>query len=334
MIKHKLPKPNLKSKILNHKSAPLLKLFKAKKLRIAVLLGGISTERAISIKSGTAVVEALRALDYPVKVVDVKDTQVKALKASDIDIAFIVLHGKFGEDGGIQKLLEQRGILYTGSGPESSYRTMDKYSTKECFLHNNIPTAPYRKITKSHSLKHIASLIKELGNYPVVIKPRSQGSSVGVSIVQDAKQLATALKQAFKHEPDALIEQYIKGSELTVGILGQTPLPIIELKPKRAFYDYTAKYGDSGTEYIVNPDLPAKTIRALQSLGLKAHNALGCRVFSRVDIIYSADKEPFVLEANSIPGMTDHSLVPKAAKAVGIAFPQLCERIIELTISN
>jgi D-alanine-D-alanine ligase len=311
----------------------LLTRFHEKQLRIAVLLGGFSAEREISIKSGNAVVQALTKQGHPVVVIDVKDELVRELADHPIDIAFIALHGEFGEDGGIQRLLEKRGIPYTGSGPEASYRAMDKFATKEFFIQNNISTAPYRKILKSSSPTRIQALIDEIGGLPVVVKPRAQGSSVGVSIVRDQSVLSNALKQAFDYGKGILIERYINGRELTVGILGEIPLPLIELRPKRAFYDYTAKYRDPETEYLINPDLPPKTVRDIQSLGLKAYQVLGCAGFSRVDIIYSANDGPFVLEVNSIPGLTDHSLVPKAAKAAGIDFPQLCERIIELSLT-
>lgn len=314
--------------------ADLLDRFKQKQLRIAVLLGGFSAEREISIKSGNAVAQALTKLGYPVTVIDVNDKTVKELDHKSVDIAFIALHGEFGEDGGIQRLLEKRGIPYTGSGPEASYRAMDKFTTKELFAQNNIPTAPYRTIHQSTALPQIQTLIKEIGDFPVVVKPRAQGSSVGVSIVSDQSALVSALTQAFNYGDDVLLEKYIKGREITVGILGEAPLPLIELRPKQPFYDYTAKYRDPETEYIVNPDLPPKTVRDIQSLGLKAHQVLGCAGFSRVDMIYSANDGPFVLEVNSIPGMTERSLVPKAAQAAGIDFPHLCERIIELAIAN
>lgn len=316
------------------KMADLVSRFRQKQIKIGVLLGGFSSERDISIKSGKAVAQALTQLGYSVTTIDIKDESLKELEHQPIDVAFIALHGKFGEDGGIQKLLQARGISYTGSGPEASFRAMDKFSTKKHFMQQHIPTAAYQTINQSDSSTQIESVIKDLGGMPVVVKPRAQGSSVGVSIVRDQASLPKALSSAFDCQDEALIEKYIKGRELTVSILGETPLPIIELRPKQEFYDYKAKYSDTRTEYIINPDLPAQTTQDIQALALKAYQVLGCTGFSRVDMIYSANDGPWVLEVNSIPGMTERSLVPKAARAVGIEFPQLCERIIELALKR
>lgn len=188
--------------------------------------------------------------------------------------------------------------------------------------------------TKTHGRQRPSRLNDAVGQvgYPIVVKPRAEGSSVGVSIIQEPTQLEVALKEAYRYGPDVLIEKYIAGREVTVGILGDNPLPVIELKPKQDFYNYEAKYQDTRTEYIVNPDFPENVIKEIQSIGLSAHKALGCSGISRVDLIYSEQIGPIVLEVNTIPGLTERSLLPKAAKAINIDFPQLCERIIELAL--
>jgi D-alanine-D-alanine ligase len=332
-------------------------LFVKKKAVIAVLMGGFSSEREISLKSGSAVSAALKALGYKVLDIDVTAPDIPQLKKPDFDIAFIALHGKFGEDGGIQSLLEEKGVIYTGSGVQASRDAMDKFATKELFERHNVPTAPYRKINKENWRTEFR---KWTLGYPVVIKPRAEGSSVGVSIIKEAFEIKPALDEAFKYGLDVLAEQYIAGREVTVGVLGDEALPVIELKPKQAFYDYKAKYQDTSTEYIVHPvksalkdtsygaspNFPSKAIEEIQSAGLAAYKALDCRGAARVDIIYSdlsaptsvgtqAGKEgAIVLEANTIPGLTERSLLPKAAKAIGIEFPRLCERIIEESLKD
>jgi len=323
-------------------------LFTQKKAVIAVLMGGFSSEREISLKSGGAVSSALKALGYRVVDIDVTAPDIPQLKKPEFDIAFIALHGKFGEDGGIQSLLEDKDIIYTGSGVQASQNAMDKFAAKELFEKHDVPTAPYRRINKENWRTEFRKW--QLG-YPVVIKPRAEGSSVGVSIIKEPFEIKPALDEAFKYGKDVVAEQYISGREVTVGILGDKALPVIELKPKQAFYNYKAKYQDTSTEYIVcssptlrrdgvNPNFPSKAIEEIQSAGLAAYKALDCRGAARVDIIYSdlsaptsvgtqAGKEgAIVLEVNTIPGLTERSLLPKAAKAVGIEFPQLCERII------
>ncbi|MBI4834168.1 MAG: D-alanine--D-alanine ligase [Planctomycetes bacterium] len=300
-------------------------LFVKKKAVITVLMGGFSSEREISLKSGSAVSLALKSLGYKVLDIDVTAPDIPQLKNPDFDIAFIALHGKFGEDGGIQLLLEEKGIVYTGSGVQASRDAMDKFATKELFERHDVPTAPYRRINKENWRTEFRKW--PLG-FPVVIKPRAEGSSVGVSIIKEPVEIKPALDEAFKYGKDVVAEQYISGREVTVGVLGDKVLPVIELKPKQAFYDYKAKYQDASTEYIVNPNFPEKAIEEIQSAGLAAYKALDCRGAARVDIIYSDKEGAIVLEVNTIPGLTERSLLPKAAKAIGIDFPQLCERII------
>ncbi|MBI4713089.1 MAG: D-alanine--D-alanine ligase [Planctomycetes bacterium] len=294
---------------------------------VGVLYGGFSAERPISLKSGRAVAKALKGLGYPVRLIDVRSRRAKGL--SGIDVAFIALHGEFGEDGGIQKLLEKKRIPYTGSGPKASGLAMDKFLTKRIFQCYGVPTAPARFIMFSTGRDY-----KNIGfDYPVVIKPRAQGSSVGVSIARNYPELVKGLKQAARYGRDILVEQYCAGRELTVAILGDQALPLIELKLAEGFFDYNAKYKDKRTEYIVKPRWVTRRLcRRIQAAALKAYRVLGCKGFARVDIIYSLAGKISVLEVNSIPGMTERSLVPKAARAVGIAFPQLCERVIRMAL--
>lgn len=305
----------------------LLSLFKQKKLRIGVLLGGFSSERKISLKSGRAVARALRFLGHPVKDIDVKNSDVLPL-LKNIDFVFIVLHGKFGEDGVLQGILEKRNIPYTGPGPKASQVCFDKAMTKKILVRRRIPTAPYVLFLIPHHVSRIPF------GFPLVVKPCREGSSVGVSIVRNGIELKKALKAAAYYDKNIIIERFIGGREVTVGILGRVPLPLVEVRPKDNFYSFSAKYKDKKTEYIVNSGFPAKTVRRIQEVALRAYKAAGCSGFSRVDIIYSKKLGPCVLEINTIPGMTERSLLPKAAKAVGLEFPQLCQKIVELSLTS
>lgn len=306
---------------------------KYEQLRIAVLFGGFSSEREISLKSGEAVSNALESLGHQVFRVDVRDHQLKELDSLELDVAFIALHGTFGEDGEIQKLLQDRGIPYTGSGPVASKNAMDKLISKALFLKHGIPTPPYIVVNKDTTFPDAEHAILSFG-LPVVIKPRAEGSSLGVTIVRERKKIAEALNTALAFQDTALVEKYIKGREITVGILEERALPLIEIRPRQEFFSYNAKYHDPETEYIVNPILPPERYALMQDLAVRAHRTLGCEMFSRVDMILSDEGEPFVLEVNAIPGLTLRSLVPKAARAAGIEFPQLCQRLVILAIER
>jgi D-alanine-D-alanine ligase len=311
----------------------LLLLFKQKKLRIGVLLGGFSSERAISLRSGKAVAHALSDLGHPVKMVDIKSPSIKHY-ISDIDFAFIALHGKFGEDGSLQRILEWYNIPYTGCGMDASKGAFDKAITKKVFQRGRISTAPcfICRIDNRKKVDGERIFSKSGLQYPVVIKPCKEGSSIGVSIAHNEHEFCHALNDAAKYDSHIMIEKYVKGREVTVGILGNRPLPVIEIKPKQTFFSYRAKYKDKKTEYILKPKLSKKAMRLIQRTALKAYQSLGCSGFARVDLIYSGDKKLVVLEINTIPGMTERSLLPKAARISGIKFPQLCEKIIELTL--
>lgn len=291
-------------------------------LRVAVLLGGFSSEREVSLRSGKAVADALAAAGFPTTRFDVTSERLEGLDSEAVDVAFLALHGRFGEDGGVQAALEARGVLYTGSGVESSRLAMDKVAAKTRFRAAGVPTADWAVVPAAAE----APL-----PLPVVVKPRSEGSSVGVSVVRTEGEYASAVRKAVEHGGEALVERFVSGREMTVGILGERRLPAIEMRPMREFFDYEAKYQDARTEYIVDPPLAQAERRAVQEAAWAAHEALGCRGMSRVDVILGPDG-PVVLEVNTIPGLTERSLLPKAARAAGLEFPALCGEILRLAI--
>ncbi|MDD3905886.1 MAG: D-alanine--D-alanine ligase [Candidatus Omnitrophica bacterium] len=295
-----------------------------KKLRVGVLAGGPSNEREISLRSGRAVHDALMQEDVDVFFVDVRDNIYDIIKNERMDVAFLALHGRFGEDGTVQKILESAGIKYTGSGPRASELALDKIASKQEFVKKNIPTPRYQVAEKGDGQPARLNI-----GPPLVVKPQFEGSSIGLSVVRDAGSLKEALDKAFEYGTRALLEEYITGRELTVGILNGEPLPAIEIVPKERVYDYKAKYADPDTQYLVPAPISADESKLARSLGKMAHDALGCRSFSRTDIMMDGSGNMFVLEVNTIPGMTSRSLLPKAAAAMGISFNQLCIKLIE-----
>lgn len=299
---------------------------------IAILAGGFSSEREISLKSGEAIERGLAQAGYRANIIDVRSPEIPEL-ALPFDAFFIALHGRFGEDGTLQQIMEDAHLAYTGCGPEASRLAMDKLLSKEAFIRNRVPTAPFKAASKDDNAADVKSFADELG-WPVVVKPQAEGSSVGVAIAHDPGQLDESLKNVFQYSDRALIEKHVKGRELNVGVLGCAALPIIEVRPARPFYDYAAKYQDTGTEYVANPDLPEYARDRVQMAGLAAFKALGCRDFSRVDIMLDEKGHAFVLEVNTIPGFTEKSLLPKAAAAAGISFEALCDRIIRFALER
>lgn len=297
--------------------------------RVGVLLGGQSSEREVSIRSGKAIAQALRRCGHEVVEIGEKGSIEDGVLTSVIDIAFIALHGRYGEDGTVQKFLEEINIPYTGSGPQASRLALDKHLAKEIFLENNINTPEYIVIEKSEDYNEIINRIDKKLDVPFVVKPAEEGSSIGLSIVKEEKDKERALKKAFSCCDKVIVEQFIPGDELTVGILGDSPLAVVNIVPKKGYYSYEAKYTAGMTEYIVPAKIPPDIYREVQYLGLSSHNSLGCRDFSRVDIRLDPDGKAWVLEVNTIPGFTETSLLPKSAKAVGIDFEDLCERILE-----
>ncbi|MCP4365282.1 MAG: D-alanine--D-alanine ligase [Planctomycetes bacterium] len=306
----------------------------AEVMRVAVLMGGISSEREVSLSSGRAVAKALEEAGYDVMPIVVNDEEIRELDAADVDVAFIALHGRFGEDGGVQRLLEARGIPYTGSGVRASRMAMDKAETKWTFVLSGIPTPKFLTLKRGQPIQELEGLLIERLPMPLVVKPSGSGSSVGVSVVHDNKELPQALETAFRYDEKAIIERYVSGRELTVGILGDAALPVIEIRPAREFYDSSAKYEDNKTRYITAPDVPDAVLGRARQLALKAHLELGCVGFSRVDMMLSKDMELFLLEVNTIPGFTERSLMPMAADVAGISFLELCREIVSLADSG
>lgn len=298
---------------------------------VAVLMGGMSAERQISIVSGEAVSSALTELGCRVTKIMVDNESFGGVSADNTDVAFIALHGGMGEDGTVQIRLENESIAYTGSGPDASKRAMNKITAKKMFEENGIPTPAYVEIDSHAAEDEIYSSAGELG-YPVVVKPVSEGSTMGVTIVRDEKELSSAVEAALAYGGGVFLEAYVPGSEITVGVLGEQPLPVVEIRTARTFYDFEAKYKDEKTEYITDPDLPRHVLTETADAGLAAHSALGCRDVSRVDLRLTKEMEPSVLEVNTIPGMTRNSLLPKAAEAAGISYTELVERILSMAL--
>jgi D-alanine-D-alanine ligase len=293
--------------------------------KVAVLLGGRSAEREVSLKSGGMVLKALRAKGVDAHPFDPKERDFEGLVKERFERVFIVLHGRFGEDGTVQGILEWLGIPYTGSGVLASALAMDKLRTKRLWKAEGLPTAPYAVLTKDADFKAVA---RRLG-MPLFVKPASEGSSVGMSKVKRAGGLDEAFALAVNYDPVVLAEKFIDGPELTVAILDGEALPIIRIETPREFYDYDAKYLADDTRYLIPCGLPAKKEKELKALCLKAFDALGCRGWGRVDLMLDRRGKPYLLEINTAPGMTDHSLVPMAARAVGLSYEDLCVKILE-----
>jgi D-alanine-D-alanine ligase len=292
---------------------------------VAVLMGGPSAEHEVSLKSGQAAAAALRRAGMMVSQVEFQDETPKL--PAGTDVVFLALHGKYGEDGTIQRWLEQRGMIYTGSGVEASARAFDKASAKVAFLAAGIPTP------KSVVVERDVRPLKDLA-LPVVVKPARQGSSVGIKIVKDRAQLMPAVEHAWRFDDRLIVEQFVAGRELTVGVLDGLPLPVVEIRTHREYFDFEAKYTDGGAEEIVPAPLDAATTVRAQDLALQAHECLGCRDFSRTDIILSEDGAMHVLEVNTLPGLTEASLLPKAAAAAGLSMEALCTRMVELALAR
>ncbi|MGQ9569381.1 MAG: D-alanine--D-alanine ligase [Thermodesulfovibrionales bacterium] len=296
--------------------------------RIGVLMGGQSTEREISLKSGRAIYNALKGLGYDVVGIDVGHDISHVLKKKNVEVAFIALHGGFGENGAIQGMLEVLGIPYTGSGVLASALAMDKEASKKIFLYHKIPVPPYTIINYQSSI--ITHKIKNIIKFPMpwVVKPTTEGSSIGVSIVREESQFLSAIKMAFSLSNRIIIEKYIKGKEVHVGILNGKVLGGVEVKPSLDFYNYEAKYTAGKTEYIFPPEISSNSYEKVKEIALKAHTSLGCKGATRVDLKISEKGMPYVLEINTIPGMTETSLFPKIAKKEGMDFPTLIEEIL------
>ncbi len=298
-----------------------------KNKKIGVIAGGVSAEREVSLKSGEAVFNALKNKGYNVVFIDAKGDVYDQLKGEAIDIAFLVLHGGWGENGAIQGMLEIMGIPYTGSGVLASALAMNKVMSKKVFLY--------------HGLNIPEFMVLDSGEYvlpdfqgPWVVKPAKEGSSVGVNIVDTPDTLKEALSEAGRFGGPVIIEQYIRAKEVQIGILGDEVLGGVEVRPKRRFYDYVAKYTPGSTEYILPPELDTDLYEEAKRVAFNAHNALGCSGATRVDLLITEDGKIYVLEVNTIPGMTETSLLPKIARLAGYDFPSLLEAILNDAIKN
>jgi D-alanine-D-alanine ligase len=296
--------------------------------KIAVLMGGPGSEREVSLASGKAVLNALLGLGLDAVAVDVTGPEIEL--PTGTDLAFNVIHGTFGEDGRLQEILEGLGIPYTGAGVKSSRIAFDKNLAKAAFVEHGVPT-PRAEIIDVSSGPRLPSFPA-----PFVVKPPREGSSVGVHIVRNQADAEAAMADAAKYGDDILVEEFINGQELTVGILNDVALPVVHIIPPEGVYDMASKYpwlsGAKGSQYICPADLDAETTRLVQEAALAAHRSLGVEIYSRVDVLLDSQNRPFVLEANTIPGMTETSLLPKAAAAIGISFPELCKTIAELSL--
>ncbi len=294
--------------------------------KIAILMGGPGSERDVSLATGRGMAKALRSLGTEVIEVDVRDEKFPL--PSDVDLAFIALHGTFGEDGQVQKILEDRGVAYTGDGVKESEIAFDKIRSKEKFREHGVKTPEWEVLRPGERPRL---------DVPIVVKPSRQGSTVGVHIVKKNEEVEQALADAAKFDSDLLIEKFIPGRELTIGILGNQALPIIEIIPKGGFYDFATKYpflnpqAGASAQHVCPAKIEKDKTREIQELALRAFRALGLKVYGRVDLILPDSGAATVLEVNTIPGMTETSLLPEAAAAAGIGYVDLCVRIIELS---
>src|SRR5277367_6694357 len=299
----------------------------SQRLKIAVMLGGPSAEREVPLRSGAGVVKALRSLGHSVVELDPK-TPDWILPPDTEVVCLAPLHGTYGEDGTVQRQLEKLGVLYTGCDSEASRIAFDKVLTKQKCIEAGVPTAKFVVVNSEK-----APLPKDL-RLPLVVKPVRQGSSVGLQFVERAEDWQNALAEALKFDSEVLVEEKIVGRETTVGILDDMALPVVEVRPKAGAYDYRNKYTAGCTEYFCPADFDAATTKKIQAAALGAFHAIGGRDYARVDVMVRANSEPVVLEVNTLPGMTETSLLPKAAAVAGLNYAELCERMIDLALKR
>ena len=297
-----------------------------KKKKIGVMMGGLSREREISLKTGKSILKALIEKGYTACPIDVGQDIAEILVKKKIECAFLALHGRFGEDGTIQGMLELMRIPYTGSGVLASALALHKIMAKKFFLYEKIPTPPFEVFQREEIEKDSPRTISL--PLPLVVKPAREGSTIGVSIVRKEEEIVPALNEAGKYDEEILIEKFMGGSEITVGVLEDIPLPIVEIVPKSGFYDYHSKYTKGETQYIIPARIPREKYLYAQEIGLKAFKVLGCSGCARVDLMTDEEGSPFVIDVNTMPGMTEMSLLPKAAEFAGIQFGDLVERIL------
>jgi D-alanine-D-alanine ligase len=302
-------------------------------LRVAVLSGGDSAERSISLKSGAAVAAVLASRGHEVISIDPAESSLDNYDWNSVDVAFLALHGTFGEDGGVQRVLESHGVIFTGSDSKASKLAFSKSAAKERFKLSGLSTPEYALIHKDDLPERVVEQASAVG-YPLVVKPDCQGSSLGVVIVDDESGLADAVAQSFRLDSFCLLERTIFGSEWTLGIIDDDPLPLIRIGTNHQFFDFEAKYNDDNTEYNFDESVSTELRNGLTETGVQACKTLGTKGVARVDIMVDGDRKPWVLEVNTIPGMTDHSLVPKAAANTGLDMGQFCEVVLERAINT
>lgn len=297
--------------------------------KIGVLMGGSSSEREVSLRSGNAICQALGSQGIHVEAIDIHSQNIrKDLRSRHLDFAFVALHGKGGEDGQIQILLEQLGISYLGSDSEACARAFNKIASKRIFSETGIPTPLFEVLSEDDWQDKLSRL-----DFPVFLKPPEEGSSIDVFFVEEEKDMRKITAYLFQKYPSILAEKRIEGQEITVGIMGNRTLPVVEIRPRRFFYDYIAKYTPGMAKYFVPAEISEENSHKAQEIALAVHNILGLRDLSRVDIILQEDR-PYVLEANAIPGFTESSLLPKAARAAGLEFPDLCVELIRIALAR
>ena len=304
-----------------------------RKLDITLLCGGISAEREISLLTGAQIAEALRTVGHRVWQSDIAPDNLSALDHRPCDLIFPALHGLFGEDGQLQAILEQRGVPFVGSGSAASRLGMDKAATKSCLWERNVPTPPWQVVYR-HKFTDAWTAANTVG-YPCVVKPIGEGSSVGCKICTNLEQARDHLRELLPKYPAMLVEKFVDGWELTVGVLDGKTLPVIMIKPATTFYDYQAKYNRDDTQYLFDIPLPAEVLAQVRHVAEETHRHVGCRHLSRVDVMVDRHThEVFVLEINTMPGFTGHSLVPKAAAQAGIRFTELCDRLARMALRD
>lgn len=296
-------------------------------------MGGVGTEREISIQSGTCVAKALAKAAVDAEAFDISPDDMAILDDASVDVFFIALHGEFGEDGRLQKILEDRRLVYTGSGPEASVLAMDKLASKERFARAGVAVPAAVEFDGQNDMTKLKSKLQRFGG-GYVVKPIRQGSTVGVTITEDSSEAIKAAKRCLGEFGDCMIEEYIDGREITVSVLCGRALPIIEVRTKTGFYDYHAKYLDETTEYLFDTIDEKRLVERIEGAAMACFNCLGCRDFARVDFILDRNNVAYALEVNTIPGFMSHSLLPKAAAKAGISMSDLCVRIIEAAMEN
>jgi D-alanine-D-alanine ligase len=309
------------------------------KLKIGVIMGGRSAEREVSLRTGEGIYNALKEKGYDAVKIDADISLAENVKGLNIKLAFLALHGRYGEDGTVQGLMELLEIPYTGPGVLASAIAMDKVTTKKILVFEGLPTPPFllvdRQEAQQKGLDAVAKEILAKKNLPLVVKAPTQGSTIGITFVHQPEQLVPALEEAFNYDPRALVEEFVTGTEVTASILGNkepVALPLIEIVSATGVYDYEAKYTVGMSDHIIPPRIPAEQQEKIKDLALKTYLALGCRGLSRVDFIITEAGEPYILEVNTLPGMTETSLFPDAARAAGIEFPDLAEKLVQLAL--